>query len=311
MSCVICADDRATTYSLEIQMGTGVDCPVCGKYEVSHPVELTLKNQRESGALDQKALSDISVAIRQQQPSVVMVTWDTWPELLKSIPLFATPSKLNRLLGAISRRWPGLGQDIQFERPVFRELRTEVAARSSDELTFLMEALESHGWLRSNGEGPAGSFWGEITLAGWAALDPVGGGIPGRCFVAMSFADEMDDSYLTGIRRGIEDTGMDPRRLKEIEHTEKICDRILAEIRAAACVVADMTHFRPNVLFEAGYAMALGKPVVFTCQAEHFEQATSHFDTRQYPHMKWDNAIDVRRKLADRLRALGVALKPE
>jgi ribosomal protein L32 len=57
MSCVICADDRATTYSLGIK-GTEVECPVCGKYEVSHQVERT----REAGTLDQKELSDISVA---------------------------------------------------------------------------------------------------------------------------------------------------------------------------------------------------------------------------------------------------------
>ena len=79
--------------------------------------------------------------------------------------------------------------------------------------------------------------------------------------------------------------------------------------RSALTIV--LTKFRPNVLFEAGYALALGKPVIYTCQAGEFDVATSHFDTRQYSHVRWTEPADLRATLRDRFRALGIAQKYE
>jgi nucleoside 2-deoxyribosyltransferase len=254
---------------------------------------------------------DISVAIRQRQPGVVSVSWDTWQGLIASVPLYSTTTKLRRLLEEIARHWPDIGQSIQWDESKASTLRTRVPASSLTELQFLVEALVAQGLLSEVQKLPPNQFWGSITLAGWQALEPAGGGVRGRCFVAMSFLDAFDTVYQTGIRLGIEDAGLDPRRMKEIATTEKICDRLLAEIRAAECVVADLTQFRPNVLFEAGYGLALGKPVIYTCHADEFEAATSHFDTRQYQHVKWTGPEGLRAALRDRFRALGIALKYE
>jgi nucleoside 2-deoxyribosyltransferase len=89
-----------------------------------------------------------------------------------------------------------------------------------------------------------------------------------------------------------------------VDHVNKICDQILAEVRAAELVVADFTGFRSGVFFEAGFAMALGKPVICTCRESHFDELGKHFDTRQYPHLKWTDPADLRAKLSTKLRAL-------
>ena len=67
-------------------------------------------------------------------------------------------------------------------------------------------------------------------------------------------------------------------------------------------VIADCTLQRPGVYFEAGFALALGRTLVWTCREDDFKNV--HFDTRQYPHIVWTTLDDLRKsRLTDRLRA--------
>ena len=85
------------------------------------------------------------------------------------------------------------------------------------------------------------------------------------------------------------------------EHNEKICDRIISEIRRSGLVVADFTGQRGGVYFESGYAMGLGIPVIRTCRKDFME--TLHFDTRQYNHVSWESPEELKGKLINRIRA--------
>jgi hypothetical protein len=55
-------------------------------------------------------------------------------------------------------------------------------------------------------------------------------------------------------------------------------------------------------IFESGFAMGLGRPVVWTCRKD--ELAKAHFDTRQYNHIDWETPQELRKKLTDRIRAI-------
>ena len=142
-----------------------------------------------------------------------------------------------------------------------------------------------------------------LTAAGWAKIDSAGpeNGIPGRCFIAMAFRPSSLDAYRNGIRPAVEDDcGFTAIQMLEVEHNDKICDRIIVEIRRAQFVIADFTFQRGGVYFEAGFAQALGRPVIWTCKACHFHRL--HFDTRQYNHIKWEDPADLRKQLAARMR---------
>jgi hypothetical protein len=89
-------------------------------------------------------------------------------------------------------------------------------------------------------------------------------------------------------------------RVDVVEHNEKVCDRILAETRKAQFVVADFSMHRQNVYFEAGFAFGLGRPVIWMCRKEDFDDAKMYFDTRQYNHIVWDTSADLRVKLRNR-----------
>ena len=70
-----------------------------------------------------------------------------------------------------------------------------------------------------------------------------------------------------------------------------ICDRIISQIRRSAFLVADVTRHRQGVDFEAGYARALGIPVIWTCQKREVNRA--HFATRQYNHIRWETPEEL------------------
>jgi nucleoside 2-deoxyribosyltransferase len=63
---------------------------------------------------------------------------------------------------------------------------------------------------------------------------------------------------------------------------EGIVDRIKEEIRKANFVIADLTDERPSCYFEAGYAEALGKPVIYVASKESVVSPATptaiHFD---------------------------------
>lgn len=142
-----------------------------------------------------------------------------------------------------------------------------------------------------------------ITLNGWKRLEELGNLRleSSQAFVAMWFADELEQAWSEGFAPGVTEAGFTPMRVDLVEHNGKICDRIISEIRRSGLLVADFTGQRGGVYFEAGFAMGLGIPVIWTCRDD--ESSKLHFDTRQYNHIIWRTPHDLREKLRDRILA--------
>lgn len=142
-----------------------------------------------------------------------------------------------------------------------------------------------------------------MTVQGWEAASPATGhGQLGTCFVAMSFAPELDTAFIDGLLPALrDDCGLRVVRVDRDPHNEDITDRIIAGIRGCQFIVADFTLQRPGVYYEAGFAQGLGRAVVRTCRANDFDNL--HFDTRQFFHLKWESPADLRIKLAEHVRA--------
>lgn len=86
------------------------------------------------------------------------------------------------------------------------------------------------------------------------------------------------------------------------EHNEKISDKIIAELKGARMIVADFSAHSPNVYFEAGYAMGMNIPVIWTCHTEHLEDMA--FDVSHFPVIGWEDINDFKEKLRDRILRL-------
>lgn len=155
-----------------------------------------------------------------------------------------------------------------------------------------------------------------LTPKGFEQLESVEAtaGSSDQAFVAMWFDDQMTDAYENGIVPAIKDCGFLPFRVEQKETINKIDDEIIAEIRRSHFVVADFTcgSFecdgnrysvpRGGVYFEAGFAQGLGRPVIWTVREDCIGDV--HFDTRQFAHIVWSDAADLRKKLTNRIRAV-------
>jgi hypothetical protein len=179
------------------------------------------------------------------------------------------------------------------------------------EVIALADYCASEGWIEYRKTERAGSFPNtihEIMLRppGYARLASINAASSGstKAFIAMWFDPSMNAAR-DAIKDAISDAGYDPVRIDDKEYNEKIDDEIIAEIRRSRFVVADFTQgetgARGGVYYEAGFAHGLNIPVIFCCQKETLSKI--HFDTRQYNHIAWDDAEDLRLRLSQRISA--------
>jgi hypothetical protein len=189
---------------------------------------------------------------------------------------------------------------------------SQLLAAVTESLTFgeliaFFEMLEAMGWL-SQRFSHMHSMNYTLTPSGWLRVDQLLTRLPDttQAFVAMWFNDATQAAYADGIEPAITDIGYRPVRIDKKEHNNKIDDEIIAEIRRSKFLVADFTcekeKVRGGVYFEAGFAIGLGIPVIWTVAKESFGDV--HFDTRQYNHIVWDTPQTLRALLKARIGAV-------
>jgi len=175
----------------------------------------------------------------------------------------------------------------------------------ADEFRFYLQHLQETGLLNIRNElaGMDGSLPVYLTAAGWDTL----AGESGRrksnqCFVAMWFDPSVEKAFTEGIKLIESDTGFTMLRIDMTEFNEKVCDKILAEIKSSRFMIADVTNHRHAVYFEAGFAMGLGLPVIWCCRKDEMGKCPN-FDTRQYNHILWETPDELKDRLKARIAA--------
>ena len=275
----------------------GVRCSTCGEYSVASDVIPLLENRELTERLSWR------VREKTDGGEQTAITADNYQQLA-DVPVPPVPQKLFHLLQELGRQsiFPG-----DWVRLNWLETLCRLKCQWPGEVAFLATALIHRGLVvKEPGASPDldnSSVPLQVTPEGWEALEPVlGAGIPGVCFVAMSFTPDLQAAYDIGIQPAIvTDCELRALRVDREEHNDQITDRIIAGIRSSQVVIADVTGQRPNVYYEAGFAQGLGRIVVRTCRADSFEHV--HFDTRQFSHIVWDTPEDLRAKLTARLKA--------
>ncbi|MCI0439159.1 MAG: hypothetical protein L0177_08525 [Chloroflexi bacterium] len=81
-------------------------------------------------------------------------------------------------------------------------------------------------------------------------------------FVAMPFADEMDDVFHYGIQGAVNAAGFLCERADLSTFTGDVMEWVKTRISSARLVVADLSDANPNVYLEVGYAWGCGRPTV-------------------------------------------------
>ncbi len=121
----------------------------------------------------------------------------------------------------------------------------------------------------------------------------------GYVFIAMPIdkTNPQVDDVLDAIKTACARLGLVAERVDEFQNNEKITDNILEGIQKAEFVIADLTHSKPNVYYEAGYAHALKKtPIYIARNGTKFE-----FDVKDYSVITFDSMRELKDELGKRL----------
>jgi hypothetical protein len=119
---------------------------------------------------------------------------------------------------------------------------------------------------------------------------------PSLVFVIMAFSPDMEPIF-EGIKDAGAAVGLSVKRVKDVQGDYRITDQIVRMIGEARFVVADLSHERPNVYFELGFARGLGKTVITIAR----EGTPIHFDVKDWTYIPYIDSRILERDLTKRL----------
>lgn len=103
-----------------------------------------------------------------------------------------------------------------------------------------------------------------------------------KAFVVMPFAKHFDGVW-EGIEECLEERGFEVERADTQNTSRSILKNIIVPLGTFDLVIADLTDFKPNVMYELGIAHALDRPVILISQIRE----DLPFDLDKYEVMKY------------------------
>lgn len=303
-TCRICRSPRA-----QVRMHDGwhhVACDRCGDYKITEEA-VEDWNDTIFGRLIDRQMANICGWLREHQ-GIEFMSQDL--AALENVQAPSLAERGYRLLKELARRTPSAGEPVQVvwsgdnQQRISWDLVGISWSISPKELAFLLNQYlkDSKRFLYQN---PGNHDYYMIKPEGYdylAEMQKVTSGSQ-TGFCAMWFDRELNPLWENAIEPAILGARYEPKRIDRHEHNNRIDDEIIAMVRRSRFVVADLTGQRGGVYFEAGLALGLGLPVVWTCRQDQLDQV--HFDSRQYNFVTWqvDNLADFRGRLQNRIEA--------
>jgi hypothetical protein len=119
-------------------------------------------------------------------------------------------------------------------------------------------------------------------------------------FVAMPFANEMDDVYHYAISGAAHKCGFICERADMVHFTGEIIAWMRQRIEVADYVIADLTGANANVYLEIGYAWGCQKPTILLLKEGHEVK----FDVQGHRYIKYSSIHELEKKLSETLKAM-------
>jgi len=277
-----------------------IDCPKCGKYGCTWEVFMNVLHRLSPDDLIQlcgvlREKSEITSDTRD----FAMLTTASLPAFLASAPdLRDVDTKVHKVLRAIARRTTHPGEWVTFPDATSYPLGY---AANPHEWLYLIDYAQKQNWLGGARHGEPTDLDIALTPQGWREVQRRPRVESPNGFVAMRFHRSTDEVFATGIKPAVESCGYNCQRNDAVQYNGDIIDKLMAEIRDARFVVADLTGHRRGVYFEAGFAIGQGIEVIWTCHSPR--AGRTHFDAEHFNQIRWESPEDLKEKLALRIRA--------
>lgn len=290
--CPICSEQTKFS-NIGNRDAYAVTCPNCGQYSLTRTVLVNLGNTE----LSQRQRANMSGWLREN--SDFELTTSNIDALLN----LKNPSfheKVAKLILQLDKLTNFAGEFLQREK----HWRSYAWCINEEELGEIIAYLEHTEQICISSNFGDNAF--KIMPNGWQHIEKLSAvnSESRQGFVAMWFTDEMQTVYDEAIALGILNAGYKPHKVDQREHSGKIDDEVIAQIRRSRFILADFTGHRGNVYFEAGFAKGLNIEVIWSCREDDVENL--NFDIRQYNCILWNrsNMDEFRKKITNRVEAM-------
>jgi len=285
-----------------------INCPVCGKYNLTD-MAIQVHRKRKDNFHIISGITRNFYELHKQTDGVFVIKGEMIDDDAKFRAHFLNRAPKNvREKALLLLRYIHSKSNYPNHEVVVnpREDYPICFCKNAEELTLYIDHLSNSGDIKALKTTETYSL--SLTMEGWQKIERLDEpNIESKqAFVAMWFDDSMNNIFEKGIcplgdEKDKSYIGFKMLRIDQKPFNDKICDHIIAEIKQSRFMIADCTELRPAVFFEAGYAMGLGLPVIFTCKDG--TDIKKCFDTDHYNHIVWKDADDLKNKLKDRILA--------
>lgn len=268
------------------------ECPRCGPYSLPGTAEVMLPMAIE-GVEFGRAILSYALHRMTKREQWATVSSDVLENILRNTSLPSPMEQLDNLVLWYGQNQKSPAREIS---PVGQTI-SAVGASDSTDLGFIIQYAIDRKLLSGQiHRALAGNYIFSpmrLTLDGWQRFYELQHLAPKtyRAFMAMKFGDRQADMiFRDHFKPAVAFTGFELRRLDEEPRAGLIDDRLRVEIRQSRFLIADLTHNNNGAYWESGFAEGLGKPVIYTCRKDVFEDKSkgTHFDTNHHLTVVWE-----------------------
>ena len=279
-----------------------------GDYEISRQASVNLQSEcrqlgdsKEAERLKAR-IATILIDRQRQGETTSRVDVAMIESVSRDVRILPVAKRARRLLRFIVRSTQSIGEEVY----VWSQKGMELALGWSEsidfnEVEYLLKYLREADFI----DRTSASGYCRATVSGFESIEQedVVLGDTSKVFVALWF-NETTNALRTQIESSIRAAGYDPIIVDNQTFDGLIDDAIIAGIRRARFVIADLTHgtdgMRGSVYYEAGLARGQDKSVILTAHESHVNEKKIAFDLDHYPILQWTS---------DDLQTFGVALQ--
>lgn len=281
-----------------------VDCPRCGEFKISNYVVDQIGTQEGEENSERYILS---YWIKQHQnDDIIEIDRKLYYNIIEQATLPEPKEISDNLIKLIGKK-----QKNRHAEPIELDIEyisSDIGAVGKEEVHWIACYLQENQFIYySNSSNRKYRF--RLELEGWDRYEEISkrGVKTTSAFLAMPYGnEELDKIYNEHFKFAVSQTAFQLKRLDETPSHGLIDERIRFQIQEYRFLVAELTYNNHNVIWEAGYAEGLRKPVMYLCQqGEWFDKAKEIFDINHQTIIPYNPNDEVDLKRAkEKLKAM-------
>lgn len=299
--CPVCKSQNAEENRVDLNE-INYTCPKCGTFKLSHDVNHNLSNRTEANQkisswiseqnkiyhehmpyIDYEKLSLIS----NQRDKTIREKFDMFMKVLVRKPREFKLYHFNECYISDDKEFVQLILKAQNEGFIYECIGSETIRAAMEQGSLLLYSkgltFEGQEYIESLDEPNKNS---------------------NKIFMAFWFDPDIQSIFDNIVKPAIDEVGFLAERVSSSTTNleNKISDEIIGMIKSSRAVIADCTGNRTAVYYEAGYAMGMKIPVIWTCSADQVGDIC--FDVSQHPFILWNTPEELADKIVKRLKAI-------